>query len=166
MEHPLRRDVQGPEAAIPPAGGGARIMDLPDPLHKMSKSAGSDAGLIYLFDDPKVIDRKVRRAVTDLDPPGPGVVRWDPEGKPGVSNLLRSWLPCGVGSRTRLQPATTITASSRQTRPKLSWRRSSRSRNAIGSWPRTPAPYRPFWPTGLPKLARSRPGPSIGLAQP
>ncbi|HXW81346.1 MAG TPA: tryptophan--tRNA ligase, partial [Acidimicrobiales bacterium] len=72
----------------PPTGGGARIMDLQDPQRKMSKSAGSDAGLIYLFDDPKVIERKVRRAVTDLDPPGPGVVRWDPVAKPGVSNLL------------------------------------------------------------------------------
>jgi tryptophanyl-tRNA synthetase len=77
-----------PNAAIPPAGGGARIMDLQDPVHKMSKSAGSDAGLIYLFDDPKVIERKVKRAVTDLDPPGPGAVRWEPEAKPGVSNLL------------------------------------------------------------------------------
>jgi tryptophanyl-tRNA synthetase len=77
-----------PEAAIPPPGGGARIMDLQDPVHKMSKSASSDAGLIYLFDDPKVIERKVKRAVTDLDPPGPGAVRWDPVAKPGVSNLL------------------------------------------------------------------------------
>jgi tryptophanyl-tRNA synthetase len=77
-----------PNAAIPPAGGGARIMDLQDPVHKMSKSAGSDAGLIYLFDDPKVIERKVKRAVTDLDPPGPDAVRWDPQEKAGVSNLL------------------------------------------------------------------------------
>jgi len=77
-----------PNAAIPPAGGGARIMDLQDPRSKMSKSAASDAGLVYLFDDPKVIERKVKRAVTDLDPPGPGAVRWDIEEKPGVSNLL------------------------------------------------------------------------------
>jgi tryptophanyl-tRNA synthetase len=77
-----------PDAAIPPPGGGARIMDLQDPVHKMSKSAASDAGLISLFDDPKVIERKIKRAVTDLDPPGPGAVRWDPEAKPGVSNLL------------------------------------------------------------------------------
>ena len=77
-----------PSAAIAPAGGGARIMDLQDPSRKMSKSADSDTGLIYLFDDPKVIERKVKRAVTDLDPPGPGAVRWDPGEKPGVSNLL------------------------------------------------------------------------------
>jgi tryptophanyl-tRNA synthetase len=77
-----------PEAAIPPVGGGARVMDLQEPRRKMSKSADSDAGVVYLFDDPKVIERKVKRAVTDLDPPGPGSVRWDPEEKPGVSNLL------------------------------------------------------------------------------
>ncbi len=77
-----------PAAAIPPPGGGARIMDLQDPVHKMSKSSASDAGLISLFDEPKVIERKVKRAVTDLDPPGPGAVRWDLEAKPGVSNLL------------------------------------------------------------------------------
>jgi tryptophanyl-tRNA synthetase len=77
-----------PEAAIPPAGGGARIMDLQDPEHKMSKSSSSDSGLIYLFDDPKTIERKVKRAVTDLDAPGPDAVRWDPHAKPGVSNLL------------------------------------------------------------------------------
>ncbi|HMK97213.1 MAG TPA: tryptophan--tRNA ligase [Acidimicrobiales bacterium] len=77
-----------PQAAIPPARGGARIMDLQDPSRKMSKSASSDAGVIYLFDDPKVIERKVKRAVTDLDPPVPAAVRWDREAKPGVSNLL------------------------------------------------------------------------------
>ncbi len=77
-----------PNAVIAPAGGGARIMDLQDPLRKMSKSSGSDAGIIYLLDDPDVIERKVKRAVTDLDPPGPGAVRWDPDEKPGVSNLL------------------------------------------------------------------------------
>lgn len=77
-----------PGAAIPPRGGGARIMDLQQPEHKMSKSAESDAGVLFLFDDPKVIERKVKRAVTDLDPPGPGSVRWDLAAKPGVSNLL------------------------------------------------------------------------------
>lgn len=77
-----------PAAAIPPRGRGARLMDLQEPTRKMSKSASSDAGVVFLFDDPKVIERKVKRAVTDLDPPGPGSVRWDPSTKPGVSNLL------------------------------------------------------------------------------
>src|SRR5699024_8416134 len=62
----------------------ARIMDLQEPEGKMSKSASSDKGLISMMDDPKRIAKKVRSAVTDLD----GQVRYDPETKPGVSNLL------------------------------------------------------------------------------
>ncbi|MGC8627611.1 MAG: tryptophan--tRNA ligase [Acidimicrobiales bacterium] len=77
-----------PKAAIPPPGSGARIMDLQDPTHKMSKSSESAAGTVFLLDDPKVIEHKLKRAVTDADPPGPGAVRWDPKNKPGVSNLL------------------------------------------------------------------------------
>jgi len=77
-----------PAAAIAPAGRGARIMDLQDPLRKMSKTTSSDAGVVYLFDAPDVIEHKLKRAVTDITPPGPGAVRWDPDAKPGVSNLL------------------------------------------------------------------------------
>ncbi|MGH9183828.1 MAG: tryptophan--tRNA ligase [Acidimicrobiales bacterium] len=71
-----------PEAAIP--GLGARIMDLQRPTQKMSKSSESPQGTIRLLDDPATVERKIRRAVTD-----PGTeVRYDPEAKPGVSNLL------------------------------------------------------------------------------
>ncbi len=76
-----------PEASIPPPGRGARIMDLQDPDKKMSKSTESTQGTIGLFDDPKTIERKVKRAVTDADD-GPDAVRYDPVAKPGVSNLL------------------------------------------------------------------------------
>ncbi|HEX3540710.1 MAG TPA: tryptophan--tRNA ligase [Acidimicrobiales bacterium] len=76
-----------PEAIVPPAGRGARIMDLQRPTAKMSKSAESDLGVIMLLDPPEVIERKVKRAVTDTDT-GPGAVRYDRESKPGVSNLL------------------------------------------------------------------------------
>ena len=62
----------------------ARIMDLQEPTAKMSKSASSDKGLISLLDDPQRIAKKIRSAVTDAD----GEVRYDPEGKPGVANLL------------------------------------------------------------------------------
>jgi tryptophanyl-tRNA synthetase len=62
----------------------AKIYDLQDPSAKMSKSAGSDAGLINLLDDPKVSAKKIRSAVTDSE----REVRYDPEAKPGVSNLL------------------------------------------------------------------------------
>ncbi len=71
-----------PKATHPKAG--ARVMDLQDPMSKMSKSAGSDSGLVYLMDDPAAIMKKFKRAVTDSD----SEVRFDREGKPGVSNLL------------------------------------------------------------------------------
>lgn len=71
-----------PAAVTPPTG--ARVMDLQDPTSKMSKSADSDAGCVYLTDAPEVITRKFKRAVTDSDTE----VRYDPETKPGVSNLL------------------------------------------------------------------------------
>ncbi len=68
----------------------ARITDLQNPTAKMSKSASSPAGLLLLLDDPSASTKKVRSAVTDSDTPGqgPDPVRFDPEAKPGVSNLL------------------------------------------------------------------------------
>lgn len=64
--------------------GTAKIFDLQDPTAKMSKSASTDAGLINLLDDPKVTAKKVRSAVTDTE----REIRYDPENKAGVSNLL------------------------------------------------------------------------------
>ncbi|WP_299037251.1 tryptophan--tRNA ligase [uncultured Pseudokineococcus sp.] len=71
-----------PQAYIPPQT--ARIADLQDPTSKMSKSAASTAGLIDLLDEPRVVAKKIRSAVTDT---GREVV-YDPATKPGVSNLL------------------------------------------------------------------------------
>jgi tryptophanyl-tRNA synthetase len=71
-----------PEAAIPTVG--ARVMDLQHPTRKMSKSVDSPLGTVGMFDSPDEVARKVKRAVTDTD----GEVRYDPEAKPGVSNLL------------------------------------------------------------------------------
>ena len=62
----------------------ARVMDLQDPTRKMSKSVDSPQGTVLMLDDPKDIERKFKRAVTDND----GEVRYDPAAKPGVSNLL------------------------------------------------------------------------------
>jgi tryptophanyl-tRNA synthetase len=62
----------------------AKITDLQDPTSKMSKSASSPAGIIELLEDPKRSAKKIRSAVTDSE----AVVRFDPEHKPGVSNLL------------------------------------------------------------------------------
>lgn len=71
-----------PEHVIPPVG--ARIMDLQRPGDKMSKSLDSPQGTILVLDEPKVIEKKIKRAVTDTD----DEVRFDVAHKPGVSNLL------------------------------------------------------------------------------
>ena len=62
----------------------ARIYDLQNPTSKMSKSAESEAGVLWMLDDPAKSAKKIMRAVTDNE----GVVRFDRENKPGVSNLL------------------------------------------------------------------------------
>ncbi len=61
---------------------GKRIMSLSDPTKKMSKS--DPKGDIYLLDDEKTIRKKIMSAVTDLG----NEVKYDPENKPGISNLL------------------------------------------------------------------------------
>ena len=71
-----------PEATIPPVG--ARVMDLQHPTAKMSKSSDSPQGTVTLLDDPKVIAKKFRAAVTDSET----AIRYDRANKPGVSNLL------------------------------------------------------------------------------
>ena len=62
----------------------AKIYDLQNPSAKMSKSAADPKGLINLLDDESVILKKFKSAVTDTD----GEIRFDPENKPGVANLL------------------------------------------------------------------------------
>lgn len=71
-----------PEVHIPEAGG--RIMSLQDPTKKMSKSDENQKGFISMLDEPKVIRKKIKSAVTDSS----GVIEYDKENKPGVSNLL------------------------------------------------------------------------------
>jgi tryptophanyl-tRNA synthetase len=71
-----------PKALIPTEN--ARIYDLQNPSSKMSKSAESGAGIVWLLDEPNVTRKKIMRAVTDTS----GEVRFDRENKPGVSNLL------------------------------------------------------------------------------
>jgi len=70
-----------PEHRIPEIG--ARIMDLQDPTRKMSTTSGSEQGTIYVLDEPAVIRKKLKSAVTDS---GREIER-SPE-KPGVSNLI------------------------------------------------------------------------------
>lgn len=63
----------------------AKIMGLQDPTAKMSKSATNPNDVILLEDEPDVIIKKFKKAVTDSE----NKVRFDPENKPGVSNLMQ-----------------------------------------------------------------------------
>jgi len=71
-----------PAPMIPETG--AKIMDLQDPTKKMSKSEENPKGVILLLDDEKTIRKKIMSAVTDSD----ATICYDPETKPGISNLL------------------------------------------------------------------------------
>jgi tryptophanyl-tRNA synthetase len=72
-----------PEHRIPQVG--ARVRDLQSPERKMSTTAGSEQGTVYVLDEPQVIARKFKRAVTDSD--DPPVIRRG-AGKAGVTNLI------------------------------------------------------------------------------
>lgn len=71
-----------PEPLVPKIG--AKIMDLQNPTKKMSKSSDNPKGCIYILDDINVSKKKIMSAVTDTD----GKIIYDPENKPGISNLL------------------------------------------------------------------------------
>lgn len=71
-----------PEPMIPEMG--AKIMDLQEPTKKMSKSSENPKGIIYLLDDEKTLRKKIMSAVTDSD----ATICYNPENKPGISNLL------------------------------------------------------------------------------
>jgi len=100
----LARDIAGrfnnaygevfkvPEPYIPEVG--ARIMSLQDPAKKMSKSDSNPNNFVLLLEEPKKMVKKIKRAVTDSDEQAR--IYFNPEEKPGVSNLL-SILSCATG---------------------------------------------------------------------
>ncbi|MEX6262305.1 tryptophan--tRNA ligase [Staphylococcus haemolyticus] len=71
-----------PEIRMPKVGG--RVMSLQDPTKKMSKSDGNQKNFISLLDEPNVAAKKIKSAVTDSD----GIIKFDRDNKPGISNLL------------------------------------------------------------------------------
>ncbi|WP_182200040.1 tryptophan--tRNA ligase [Paraliobacillus salinarum] len=77
-----------PEISVPKVG--ARIMSLQEPTKKMSKSDENQKASIFMLDDPKQIEKKIKSAVTDSE----GIVRFDKENKPGISNLLTIHASC------------------------------------------------------------------------
>jgi tryptophanyl-tRNA synthetase len=77
-----------PKATVPTVA--ARVMDLQDPTQKMGKSHHATSGIVYLLDEPEVVAKKVRRAVTDSEPG----VTYDRQARPGVANLLEILSSC------------------------------------------------------------------------
>lgn len=71
-----------PEIRMPKVGG--RVMSLQDPTKKMSKSDDNQKNFISLLDEPNVAAKKIKSAVTDSD----GIIKFDRDNKPGISNLL------------------------------------------------------------------------------
>jgi len=85
-----------PRAVNPPIA--ARLKDLASPMDKMSKSSASTAGVLLLLDNKEALRNKVMRAVTDTG----NEVLYDPERKPGVSNLLDILAACTGGDPREL----------------------------------------------------------------
>lgn len=77
-----------PSAVMPPTA--ARVRDLADPTRKMSKSTQDTIGSVFILDEPDLIRRKIRRAVTD----GLDRVAYSPDDQPGLANLLEILSAC------------------------------------------------------------------------
>lgn len=73
-----------PEPIISKVEQGARIMSLDDPTQKMSKSNPNPLSKITLLDEPSKIKKAIMKATTDSE----GIIKYDLENKPGISNLL------------------------------------------------------------------------------
>ncbi|MGN5883043.1 tryptophan--tRNA ligase [Staphylococcus simulans] len=71
-----------PEVRMPKIGG--RVMSLQDPTKKMSKSDDNAKNFISLLDNPNTAAKKIKSAITDSD----GIIKYDKDNKPGISNLL------------------------------------------------------------------------------
>ena len=99
FNHRYKKTFRLPEPYILKAT--AKIGDLQEPTAKMSKSASSPGGIIDMLDDPRASAKKIRSAVTDSGTE----VRFDPETKPGISNLLT------IYSALTGQPVGDLTAS-------------------------------------------------------
>src|SRR4029079_6717170 len=82
FNHRYGETFRVPDGQFPEVGG--RIMDLQDPTSKMSTTLSSEQGAVYLTDAPDAIRKKFKSAVTDSG----REVRYNPQEKPGVSNLL------------------------------------------------------------------------------
>ncbi|MEW9674964.1 tryptophan--tRNA ligase [Lentibacillus sp. L22] len=86
-----------PQISVPKVG--ARIMSLQEPTKKMSKSDSNEKAFISMLDEPKKIEKKIKSAVTDSE----GIVKFDRDNKPGISNLLTILSACSGESIEKLE---------------------------------------------------------------
>lgn len=86
-----------PDPYIPKVG--ARIMSLDDASKKMSKSSANQGSFIAMLDAPDVIRKKISRAVTDSG----REVKFDPQNKPEVSNLMSIYAQCSNKSIAEIE---------------------------------------------------------------
>ncbi|MBF0584581.1 MAG: tryptophan--tRNA ligase, partial [Magnetococcales bacterium] len=93
--------LYGPTFQVPEpligTDGVARVKDLQNPTKKMSKSAESDLAKVMLLDEPAVVVKKFKKAVTDTL----GVFRYEESEQPGVANLLNIW--CAATGQSRAE---------------------------------------------------------------
>jgi tryptophanyl-tRNA synthetase len=97
FNHRFKKTFRLPEPYI--LKSTAKIGDLQNPTAKMSKSSSSVGGIIEMLDDPAMSAKKVRSAVTDSGTE----IRFDPDQKPGVSNLLTIYSALTATSVTELE---------------------------------------------------------------
>jgi tryptophanyl-tRNA synthetase len=116
---------------------GERIKDLQEPTRKMSKSLGGN-GTLWVLDEPTVLTKKIKSAVTDLG----REVSYDADAKPGIANLL-TIMSVATGKAVR----------------ELEAAYAGRGYGAMPSWSPTRPTSRTSSPTGPPGPARSRPPP-------
>ena len=89
-------------------------MDLQQPTKKMSTSSETHQGTLHLFEDPKVLEKRIKSAVTDSG----SEVRYDPDEKPGVSNLLDILAgTTGAVDRRRRSRVRELRSTARSSRP-------------------------------------------------
>lgn len=86
-----------PHISVPEVG--SRIMSLQEPTKKMSKSDSNEKAFISMLDEPKKIEKKIKSAVTDSE----GIVQFDRENKPGISNLLTIFSACSGESIEKIE---------------------------------------------------------------
>src|SRR5437588_6252924 len=82
FNHRYGETFRVPDGQFPEIGG--RIMDLQEPTNKMSTTLSTEQGAVYVADPPDVVRKKFKTAVTDSE----REIRYAPNEKPGVSNLL------------------------------------------------------------------------------